>query len=470
MKEVIKNYNFCNFNYKVQKPCVSKNELLLEDFYNVSASASGFGSVFGFVNFYKNIFGEELFELFKNNYSNLINSTIYITDFEYISQSENDSKAYYFLLDSEFKLYKLIVLNNSFEVTYLNIQFAGKPEIFKSNGKIYFYLKNDKFIYYNSNIFITISDFADIFSITDYLENTFFVSLNDKYRVYYDARSNIEDFNNNLSIYDSIEVNADDGEILKLVKFKNNLFVIQQFAISKIISQGDGYYSSTNCFIKSKIIENSICEFNDYLIFYSTSGLYIFDGNEIKQIFENETEKITQVDEFKALIFDNKYYALAKTRIGEEEKNVLMEFDINSESFKIFTKDEILDFYVLKSSKFYDLIILSKNAENYELLKLDKKCLTTEKKYIKFNKICFDDNISKSLVGIKTISSGNFNMKISTDKTERIFNSSGELDISAFGLNGYAFDLEIYSDLDFEIKSILFRVKTISEQLWSIKF
>ena len=84
-------------------------------------------------------------------------------------------------------------------------------------------------------------------------------------------------------------------------------------------------------------------------------------------------------------------------------------------------------------------------------------------KYVKFNTICFDDNASKVLSEIKTVSSGNFVIKITSEIGQRVFDVSGALCVSSLGLRGYGFDIEVFSDDDFILKSILFKIQTISE-------
>lgn len=462
MKEVIKNYNFTNFDCKFKNLCVEKKDLTIENFYNISVNNGKIQSVSGFENFYKSIFPVDLYELFFANYSQIINDTIYITD--YIDISRNN-KSYYFILNKELKLYKLVISENDFILTNTKIEFNTEPEIYKDNGNLYFYAEGDKFIYYNSSIFITISDFAEIYTICNFEDKTFFVSKNDKYHIYYDKKCNIEDFGDNLAIYDCISVNSNDGEIIKLIKLKNYLYVVQQYAISRVIIQDDEYYLSSNCYIKSQILDNSIGELNDYFVFLSSAGLFIFDGNEVKEIFSSVTENFVINKKLKTLVFNNNFYVLTEMKINEDLKNVIFEFDINNENFKIYLVENLYNFYILKSSQKYELMIVLKNSDDFEILKLNKNSSIKGNRFLKFNKICFDDNISKSIVGIKTISDGNFCVKISNENGEKIFNVSGQLDISSFGLGGYSFDIEISSDEDFVIYSLLLKIQTVSEQL-----
>ena len=464
MKETIKCYNFNKLNLKVENLLVEKNNLSIETFYNLKTENSKIEVNGGFEIYFKNLFSESLFESFKNSYENILKTTIFITDFEYYSALEQETNYIYFLITNEYKLFKLIISNETFNLTNLNIQFNSLPNVFKDDDKIYFY-EGNKFIYFNDDLFITVSDFCGLETYLNYQNKTFFVTNNDKFTIYFTDKTGIENLSDNLSLYDSVKVNSSDGEIIKLVTFKNNLYVIQQYAITRLILSGDSPYFYSNCFVRSKIYQNSIGELNDYLIYYSSSGMYLFDGNEIKQIFNQFQEKLIYDEKFKSFVYNNKYYIFCKTNIGESKENVLFEFNIHNDFASTYYISNIQNVFVVQSRLKYDLILLTFNGQNYELVSMSGRFSNDSKKYIKFNKICFDDNISKSIVGIKTISKGEFIIKISNENVERIFEVNGNLNISAFGISGYAFDIEIYSDVDFEINSILFQVQSITEQI-----
>ena len=52
MKDVIKFYNFCNFNLKVASPCLSKNDLSVLKFSNVDVYSNSICSTYGFENIF----------------------------------------------------------------------------------------------------------------------------------------------------------------------------------------------------------------------------------------------------------------------------------------------------------------------------------------------------------------------------------------------------------------------------------
>ena len=86
--------------------------------------------------------------------------------------------------------------------------------------------------------------------------------------------------------YNSIQLNQDDGYILKIVNYKNNIYIVQQYGISKLVISNGEYQIISNCSIKSSIFDNTIELIDDYVVFLTSSGLYIFDGNDLKQILK----------------------------------------------------------------------------------------------------------------------------------------------------------------------------------------
>jgi len=89
--------------------------------------------------------------------------------------------------------------------------------------------------------------------------------------------------------------------------------------------------------------------------------------------------------------------------------------------------------------------------------------LNNKHKYIKFNKITFDDNLLKSIMNLKIISEGNYFIKISSEISQKLITVNGNLNIANLGISGYAFDIEIYSENYFKLKSMIFSIQTNME-------
>ena len=467
MREVNKLYNFCNFNLKIKEPNLSKNELSAQSFQNVDLYSSSIKTVGGFQGLFQ--------EIFLNNESinnEIVNSFIYITTYDYYDSEVFNYKTIYFCIDKNYSLFKVTYENDSFILVDLNINFTQLPEVFTYAGKIYFYQKNEKFIYFENNQdAVVVSSFADFESYVNYYENSYFISSSEPYKVFYTEKTDIENLSDDLSVYSEILAESSGGRVLKLVSLKNNLYVVSQYAISKVVIDGDDYYLSTNCFIKSKIDEKNIFEINDYLMFFAGGKCFLFDGNEFEEIFSSETKLIQSGEKITGLVFDNKYYALARLN-GDLDKS-LLEFDIGKKKVRIFHISNAVSMYKIKSISCYKLVIVTEEDSVTNGV-TDKKYFLFEKcdggqifgnRFVKFNSICFDDTIEKKISDIKTVSSGTFTIKISSENGSKLIPVSGNLHVRNLGLSGYGFDIEIYSEDDFDIKSILFKVQTITEQL-----
>ena len=465
MKEIVKNYNFCNLNLDIQDNCVNKNNLSIKEFVNISLEGNTIKPTNRFDDLFKDILGDNIYQIFINKYGDLIGNFIYLTSFDYYDLEISDYKSVYFLIDNELNLYKFQFNSNDILLENTSITFNKMPIIFTNNGKIYFYSKNDIFLYFEKNdLIILITDSANLVSFCNYQDKLFFTPDNDINSVYYNDRIDIENIGNDLSFYNKFKVNSTYGKILKIINFKNNLYIIQQYAVSRVWIVSGNYYIYCNCSINAKIIASTIGEFNDYLVFYTTAGLYLFDGNEIKKIFSNITKKINpNYDNINAVVFNNKYYLLSPMLVSNCYKNALIEFDIFNLKSSINIIGNVKNIYTIQTIIDYNLVAVCENENIFSLLKLSHTFLNENSKYVKFNKITFDDNISKNITRIKTISTGDFYLKISSETTQKIIKVTGDLNISAIGISGFSFDIEIYSDSFFEIKSILFSIQTISE-------
>jgi len=463
MREVVKNYNFCEFDFKFEEDCVSRNKLTIKECVNVSLNANTFMPSFDYNDLFISMLGKENYELFSSKYFDIINSFIYITCFDYFDDQLLEYNNFYLLLDNEYNLYKLTIYDTDINLIKMDIKFNKMPFIFANNGKIYFYSKKDNFIYFeDNNTVISVSNFIDLESYCNYQNLSFFVSANDIYKIYYSEKIDIENINEDLSFYNYISVDKKYGKILDVVMLKNNLYVIQQFAISRIWFVSDEIYLYSNCSINAKILKSTICRLNDYLIFYSTAGLFLFDGNQVNQIFSEITNKISFGDK-KATVFNNKYFLSTQMNIINDNKNVIIEFDLNKNCFTIHQFDKITDLYTIQSNNHYNLVALNFSNNEYKLLTYDMQNLNNKHKYIKFNKITFDDNLLKSIMNLKIISEGNYFIKISSEISQKLITVNGNLNIANLGISGYAFDIEIYSENYFKLKSMIFSIQTNME-------
>lgn len=546
MRKVVKNYNFCDFELKVEEPNLSKTKLSVNSFANVDVYTKSIKPVSGFVDLTSSIFVGEIERIFASeNFSNfadnitseiisdaaskmldgfenqdLLNSLIYLTAYDYFDDTHKKYKTIYFGIDKEFKLYKLLIasrynsesneisengeisdkLSLELQAIFQDIVFSFLPKVFEKNGKIYFYEKHEKFLYFEKDLDpVIVSSFASILSSCDLFNQTFFIAESEPYKLFYTDKSDPENISSDLSLYEFVETDTSLGRVLKVISYKGSIFVVSDYGVSKLVTSDDKFYLTANCFLKSKISAESIFEINDYIIFVAGSKCYLFDGNEFEEIFSSEMQSIatkkssvqeldeietniftekSQGDNLKAIVFDNRFFMLAncsyyfdKAYVASsgseassvEKQKMLIEFDIGSKKARFYSVSGAFDFYVIRSINSYKLVIAGESGGEKFLKEKCDNFGRLETRFVKFNSICFDDNAEKIITQIKTISSGQFTLKITSENGTKVLPVSGNLNVSALGLSGYSFDIEIYSNTDFLIKSILFSVQTITE-------
>ena len=240
MKQNLKYYNFYNFELKQKQSLIEKSDLSVSAHYNLTAYSPTIKPVFGFENFLLKIFGSQKFNILFEKYPEYKNKFVYVRTYQYFSQS-NEKCSIYFAISNDLELF-LIDLND-YTITSLEISFNKFPQVFENNQKLYFFSQNDVFLYFernNSPVFV--SNFINIETYLDFQDKTYFVVSENPYKIFVSEKVDFENIDESTSFYESITVSENDGKILALLNFKGNLFVVQQFAISKLMGNLSNYY------------------------------------------------------------------------------------------------------------------------------------------------------------------------------------------------------------------------------------
>ena len=309
---------------------------------------------------------------------------------------------------------------------------------------------------------IVLSDVLNITSINNIDKYTIFTCFENKFSVFYTEKTELLNLEQNLSNYNEIKLSPEDGEIERVFIYKNNIYAVQKYAISKIIIQNNGVSISNLCSIKSSIIFNSIELIDDYIVFLTTSGLFIFDGNDIKQIFKKETINLIKSN-VKSVSYNNKYYLMCNYFINHIKESMILEFDIEDNTCTFYKIESLLDITLLKTFSTYKLIAITNNNNINRVKFLDLNKITTYKKYVRFNKLTFDDKPVKVLNELKIISIGKFLVTISSEIQSSTFEINGISYIKNIGIKGQTFEIEIQSDDSFKIESIYIKTTSYSE-------
>ncbi len=461
MKQTKKNFLFSNFNAEISNKRILKTELKPESIYNLTTANGTIEPLLGFIDFFKDYFPLNDYQVFISKNQELIDVLIHATIYEYNNSENNVFEKRIFVIDKNYYLYELDTV--SLEINSLNVSFKTFPNIINQNGKLYIFSSESNFVLIENNYSpICLTAMPELTNICNNSLNTYFTVSGEYFKVYYTEQTEIENLSDEIETYDYISLNPDGGLILKLLSYNGNIYIVQQYSISKIHTSSKAVYSQNTCAIKSKIHQDTICLIDDYIVFLSSAGLFVFDGNDIKQIFGNVTKNLCG-EKFIALSHNNKYYLATNIYINETSQRVLLEFDIDKNICNIYGFGNVIDLYEIKTFNCYELAAIIIDDHKNIILKQNNKKLTSQTKYIKFNKISFDDNLSKILNHIKLSCYGIFNLKISSEIDSITFSAGDNFEAGNIGLKGHYFTIEIFSDEIFYIESIYLGINFVEE-------
>ena len=456
MKQNSKYFLFSNFNEPITNYAINKNNLNINDIYNLTTENNVIEPVSNFSNFFKVYFDKTSYNTLTLNNANIIKSIQHVFVYTYYNTDIDETISRIFILDTNLKLYEL----NKIDLVFndLNLTFSSFPTILNLNNKLYIFSNNDLSIMIeNDNYPLTISSYPNIVSIINFQNYTIFAINEDKFSVYITDKTDLINLDSNVAIYQKIELSHNLGKIQKILIYKNSVYIVQQYGIAKVSISSNEIAINTTCSIQSSIHSNTITLLDDYVVFLTTSGLYLFDGNDIKQIFRQVTKKITG-NNFKSVAYNNQYFLMTRFYINNISTSVLLQIDIENNYCTVHNVGEIYNLYVLQNLLDYNLNIITRAEDDFSVLTLDDKLITQYPKLVKFNKITFDETAEKVLSDIKIQAIGKYNIIISSENESSKFSADGSTHIKNIGLKGQIFEIEIESDKSFMIESILFKI------------
>lgn len=462
MKQSSNNYLFNKFNVEHQPESISKSTLTIKDIYNLKTDNNIIEPICKFSNIFELFFTYPTINAIKNKFYKIMSNLLKVYLYEYFNESSGELINRIFVIDKQFKFYEIDGENQNL-IDY-ELQFDKMPLDFNINNKLYLCNPDDLcFVISNENNPIVLTDIVNLKSIVNFNEYTIFNCHKNKFSFYYTELTEPANLESNLNNYNKIDLAQQNGEIEKILIYKNNIYVIQKYAISKIILDENGYKIQNTCSIKSSIDANTIELIDDYIVFLSSNGLYLFDGNDIKQIFKNYTIILIHSNN-KSASFNNKYYLKTHYYIDDIKESVILEFDIENNYCTFHKIGELIDIYCFQNISQYKLIAICESSnETTSALYLNNTTISQIKKLIEFNKLTFDDSPIKILNELKILSYGTFYVTISSEIQSSIFKIEGVSYIKNIGIKGQAFSIKIESNSNFKIQSIYIKTTPYDE-------
>lgn len=466
MKISSNKFLYTNFNLDIKPNTLEKSDLTVNYAYNLMANSNRIEPTLNFTNYFEKFFSAEDYYVFASENSELINSILKVIPYEYFDTNKNEFLTRIFVLTKQYKLFELN--QESKKLVFTNFEFEIMPQILLLNESLIIVSPNDLFIVVDKeNIPYLVTSYPSITKwLTSYLDSSYMLFDNYKYSVFSSSQTEILSISSDSSELEEIKLKPEFGVIENIIEFDNYILVFQQYKITKLSKSSSEHKLYSTSYSSSKIYGNTVQKMNDYVLFMTSSGLVMFDGNDTKEIFSNVTQNIAGTD-FSATLFNNSYYLATKYYIDGVKENVIIRFDIASNNCVIFKFDEeIVDLCVTKNVLSYQLLTTLKHNNNYRVCIFDDSKTNTNHKKVVFNKLTFGTNNQKVISRLIISGAGEFDFVLSSENDSYSGHANYEIVLNNFGFKGQYFELEIMSNSPFLVNLVSFDVDTIEDGLW----
>ena len=385
-----------------------------------------------------------------------------VLKYDYFDETLNQIISRLFVITNTFDF---LELSSSMELVFQNLNFGCIPNYFYENEKLLILSPNTLFVVIDkNNTPYCITSYPDITHYSKISNNSYLILKNKKFSVFECDELDLVNLPSSIADYQEIALDYQNGTINNILEFDNCLFAIQQYEVNKITYSGGVFKTLSTNYFSSKIYGETAVKMNDCIVFLTSSGLYLFDGNDAKQIFSNIT-KFISFDKFSAVSFNDKYFLTTNYYVDGIKENVILEFDIQNSTCTIHkTLGIVENLYVIKTASEYSLCASVSINDEYFVLTFDNTKTSEQEKSITFNKISFDSNNFKIVKSINICGTGEYSVCISSEHNEITLRDCDCLLMHNLGLKGQFFKLEIFSNKPFIIDCINFEVEYVEEK------
>lgn len=433
---------FSNFKFN-QTNNFNENELTIENLSNANTNFGYISSEFSFIDTIETLINDkEKLQTIYNFNENILQKTIKIIPYQFISDLDNEFYSRIFLLTSEYNLYEL---NNETNLFEFRVAFNENPNIIFSEDVLYFLKKSGEcVIFVNINSSQTES-LPKLKTFTKNSKELFFTTNDYPYFIFKSELCQIKNLSSNLEQYERIKVNIEDGAILKIVRHKDNVFIFTKYSIFKYDEDKEQLIKLCN--LKLEIFENTISSLDDEFVFFASSGLYKFDGTDCEKIINNYLNFSKNANSF---FFNQNLYI-----ISPNHPNFLYKFNFEDKYFYPLQIFNLVDFYIIKDNDNYSLCVSAKKQDSFINITLSSNGNGMYPLQIaKFKPSNLKTISNKILRNIFVRGEGKFTLKIQSEISSAVFNINGETKLHNICLSGNCFEFEINANSYFKLKSI----------------
>ena len=438
---------FFNFKYSLNNS-YEQNELCVNKLVNTKLDGLKISTDVFCSEILSNYFDALTVTTIKNNNSALLEKFVRFVPYEYFDEGQCKYILRFFALSDTHTLYELNMQTLIFSFAFI---FLTKPRIFESKSVVYFSDNENTIKIENANV-VTTCSMPHIKTFLFDESYLYFSVYDNPEKIYFCQENELKDLSANLQQYDYKKTDNEDGEILKIVNLKNKIYIFTKYSIlrydiiDKKISKVLG--------INFLIYDNSIQTIKDYIIFCSSSGLYYFDGNDIKKISNYNFKP----NGFKSICFNDCYYC------SESSAESILKFNPDSNCFSEIKFNSIVDFYAIKTYSCYNFALCLYAENKYENITIyNTEFANNIDQLVKFKTLILGSGAQKQIQDLYVKATGNFTLHIKSDTEDIRLNISGVTTIRNIHICGVCFDFEIESNSQFCLESILANIIEIGE-------
>lgn len=445
-----KTYLFSNFKFSPNNKNDNDN-LQIDSMINVSAENGYIESELNHGELIEILIEEQKREIVKQNNTELLKNIVRFIPYTFFEPGLNVFSERLFAISFENNLYELNNETNIFELKY---NFSKFPKIIQNKNSIFLFDSNNKSIVIESNNNVSIEQIPTINSFIADTEKLYFSLELKPFSFFVSEQTELRNLSIYTDQYSYFETTVEDGQIYKIVKIKDNIFIITQFSILKYDKDNNTLVRQNN--LELEIFKDTIIQLDNSVIFYSSNGLYLFDGNDIEQQIDNYLKISKNAN---LLCFNQNLYIFDKN-LG----NFIYKYNFKDKYFLPIFFDNIEQIYLIKTKNFYSICVCKKDNLIYKNLSLYNYSTWNDVfQKVSFKTTTFNSTNTKQIKDLFIKASGEATLIISSNITSTKIKICNSTQIHNLLLSGKIFNFQIESKSKFQINSILVNLEEVGD-------
>lgn len=444
----MKNKNLFISNFKFSPENSKNDSLSIKDFYNTTLKNGYIKTEVAPQHFLYDLFDNETTEKILSNNQELLNTTKIVIPYEFFNDETNKYFLYLFIITSDNQLYKLNNETNNFELKY---SFLNYPQILNSDNELYFFSENNC-VFISKNSSLEILSLNEIKTYAKTANSLFFTFKNLPQNLYKTEQIKLKEISNNVEQYSCFSINEDEGEIYKIVNVKEKIFVFTKYSIYKF-DEDDNKLIKQNS-LETEVYKNTIQVIDDMVLFYTSSGLIAFDGNDTNRL----TSSTLQLNKnAKSVIFNQNFYIFSLN-----SQDFMYKYILNEDYFTPLKLKNINEIYLIKTRSNYNIYVNKKENGIYKNITLYGGT-SNQEQMVEFNTTTFGSCCQKIIRNIYLKLNGSINLKIESDLSSIELNITNSQVLKNISLQGTYFTFKISTSSDFILESIMINYDEIGD-------